>query len=77
MGGRGASSGIRGKNKKAQKGINSLQKQIDKHLKKINELNNNPNISEEVKKGRIHHWEAEIDAFKKNQMKKARKEKKK
>ena len=53
-----------------KKGINSDKKNIEKHKNKIN----NPqkyyedweDVSEDVKNGRIKHWEKEISNFKKN-----------
>ena len=68
---------IKGKNKSAQKSINSYLERIEEHKKKIQELKNNKNISEETKKGRIHHWESEIEAFEKNIEKKTKIKRKK
>ena len=58
--------------KNIRNSINSYNKIIDKHKQKIEDIRNS-NLPEEIKKERIHHWQAEINIFEKNRGKKQNK----
>lgn len=65
--------GVRQASKKSIKNsIKSYDERIKEHEKKIRDTENS-DLPDSVKQQRIHHWQKEIDVFKKNRAKKIRK----